>query len=188
MRSLVRSHRSKEDIMAIFLMRRTVSLHKLKGNPKVGEALYCWNRNKIDPKVENNPLLKNISKDFKSYITFLYENAPEEKIAVGNRPMYLSSYREVIEQFENGKTPSKFRSIKEKRVILGWIEGDSDGMTFEILAYYPEQNVLKITREPGRINVLGRLTNKINNTILNSDNTKTVIPVSDIFDIILGNL
>lgn len=160
----------------------------LKGNPKIKEAFLAWNRNKIDPEIGNDPSLHGVPKELKSYITFLYEYIPDEDKGVGRKPIFLLSYECVMEQFEKGKVPFSFRKIKEKRIILGWINGGGQDNFMEILAYYPEENVLKVTREPGRIDLIGRFANRVTNAIFKSNDVTSVSSVADLFGIINANL
>lgn len=163
-------------------------MENLKGNPKIKEAFLAWNKNKIDPEIGNDPLLKNVPKELKSYITFLYEHIPTDEKGIGGKPMFLLSYENVMNQFENGKVSFSFRKTGEKRIILGWINGGGYDNFMEILAYHPEENILKITREPARFDLIGRLSSRIINTIFKSDNVKSTYPVSDLFTLIRANI
>ena len=172
----------------IYKIKRFSFMETLKGNPKVKQAFLSWNRNKIDPEIDSDPSLKNVPKELKSYITFLYENIPSGDKGIGGKPMFLLSYENVMNQFEKGKVPISFRKTEEKRIVLGWINGGGSDNFMEILAYYPEENILKITREPARFDLIGRFASRVTNAIFKSDNINHVIPVENLFNVIKANL
>jgi hypothetical protein len=87
--------------MAIYKVKRFSFMENLKGNPKIKEAFLAWNKNKIDPEIGNDPLLKNVPKELKSYITFLYEHVPTDEKGIGGKPLFLMSYEKVMEQLDD---------------------------------------------------------------------------------------
>ena len=186
MRSLVWSHRSLIKNMAIYKIKRFSFMENLKGNPKIKEAFLAWNKNKIDPEIGSDPLLKNVPKELKSYITFLYEHVPTDEKGVGPKPLFLMSYEKVMEQFEKGKTPFDYRRIGESRIILCTSIDFADH--YDIIAYYPGDNTIKTSNEPSRLDLIGRLSNRIGNAILKTENIKSTYPVSDLFTLIRANI
>ena len=60
--------------MTKYKIKRFSFAEKMKGNPKIKDALIHFNQDKIDPELDSDPITKNLPKEMKSWLTFLYEN------------------------------------------------------------------------------------------------------------------
>lgn len=168
--------------------KRFSFVETLKGNPKIKQELMSWNIKNIDPEINSDPLLSKLPKELKSWLTFLYEYIPLKDIMVGNKRLMISSYDNVVNQFEEKPLfsyNSVFRKIPEKRVILAYLD---TGQDYDIIAYYPAIGKLKLTNEAARFDLIGRAVHKSVNFLFKSSDNKSEHPVSDLFGLVKANI
>jgi hypothetical protein len=170
----------------IYKIKRFSFSERMKGNPKIKDALIHFNQNKIDPELDSDPITKNLPKEMKSWLTFLYENIQVSDEMVGYKNFFIISYENVIKQLE-GKNLTWFRKEKYPRVILGWLNIGGNSSEMDIISYIPSVKKLYITREASRIDLLGRGVNRLFNTIFKTGQP-TILEVSSLFKTMIANV
>ena len=140
-----------------------------------------FNQNKIDPELNIDLDTKNLPKEMKSWLTFLYENVQTSDENIGVKNLTLISYEKVIKQL-NGDNLTSFRKVPG-RVILAWLYYGGDSSDMDIISYHPGENKLHITREASRFDLLGCGLNK-----LFKIGDPTVLEMSLLFKTIIANV
>lgn len=151
----------------------------MKGNPKIKDALIHFNKNKIDPEINNDPDTKNLPKEIRAWLTFLYENIQVEDEIVGHKNLMIVSYDKVIKQLNGENLSSWFRKIPG-RIILAILSRDAD---CDIISYIPEENKLHITREAMRFDLIGRVVNRAFGI-----SKPSVLNISSLFSTMIANV
>ena len=170
----------------IYKIKRFSSFsERLKGNPKIKDALIHFDRNNIDPDINTDPDTKNLPKELKSWLTFLYKNVQASDEVVGTKNLCLISYENVIKQLE-GNNLMSFRRVPG-RVILAWLNCGGNSSDMDIISYIPSVKKLHITREAYRFDLIGRGINRIFNSLFKTGDP-TVLEMSSLFGTIIANV